>query len=233
MILKLLQTELDFEIPRETKNVLVKVSGGIDSAICLYLTCKYIKEHTDNSINVYVLTHNDWKKPYQAKFATQVVSWMIDRFPDIKFMDHAKFQIDTGMDYVEGQRLQKIDYMTNLKNNGVSIDVTIHGQNLAPPVDIQKTWIARDGDLLVGPALDDNRNEIQDPWKPEWKMYRPIINLDKQQVAELYNMFDLDDLFNLTRSCENPHPDRTNNFTTHCEDDCWWCYERKWGFGKL
>ena len=232
MRLKLSNADFEFNLPSEYKNVLVKVSGGLDSAICLYLLCKYVREENSN-INVFVLTHNDWKKPYQAKFATKVVEWMKQHFPDVNIVEHIKKQLDHGVDYIEGQSSQKISVLHDLYLQGSKIDVTISGQNLAPPLEIQQTFISKGGNVIGGPNPEDNRNEFQDPWKLEWQMYRPIINLDKQQVAELYNMFELDELFNLTRSCENSDPEVTNNFTTHCENNCWWCYERKWGFGKL
>jgi 7-cyano-7-deazaguanine synthase in queuosine biosynthesis len=48
-------------------------------------------------------------------------------------------------------------------------------------------------------------------------------------VSELYDYFDLQNtLFPLTRSCEQ----YTDDFTQHC-DNCWFCGERKWGFGRL
>jgi len=58
--------------------------------------------------------------------------------------------------------------------------------------------------------------------------YRPIINLDKKDIAELYFNLRLEkDLFPLTRSCEN-----TASQDQHC-GECFWCQERKWGFGFL
>ena len=53
--------------------------------------------------------------------------------------------------------------------------------------------------------------------------------MDKKDIARLYEEEGiLDDLFPLTRSCEN---DDTLDY--HC-GFCWWCDERKWAFnGRL
>jgi len=58
---------------------------------------------------------------------------------------------------------------------------------------------------------------------------RPMINIDKQGVCEIYSTLNVNDLFSITRSCE----DITTNFHHgHC-GDCWFCRERLWGFNKL
>ena len=62
-----------------------------------------------------------------------------------------------------------------------------------------------------------------------FKYQRPFRNHHKRHIAELYNTFNvMDDLFPLTRSCEKV----TTDFSLHC-GKCWFCKERKWGFGPL
>jgi len=57
--------------------------------------------------------------------------------------------------------------------------------------------------------------------------YMPFINEDKKNTAKLYEEFNLmETLFPLTLSCTD------SKTLDHC-DACWWCEERKWGFGKL
>jgi 7-cyano-7-deazaguanine synthase in queuosine biosynthesis len=51
----------------------------------------------------------------------------------------------------------------------------------------------------------------------------------------MYVKFDLmDTVFPLTRSCEwtSKITEVADPGTNHC-GVCWWCEERKWGFGKL
>ena len=65
------------------------------------------------------------------------------------------------------------------------------------------------------------------PW--EYWEKKPFLGMDKKDIARLYEEEGiLDDLFPLTRSCEN---DDTLDY--HC-GYCWWCDERKWAFnGRL
>jgi 7-cyano-7-deazaguanine synthase in queuosine biosynthesis len=58
--------------------------------------------------------------------------------------------------------------------------------------------------------------------------YRPLANFHKKDVADLYRQLGIEQqLFPMTRSCEN-----INSPLTHC-GQCFWCEERKWGFGYL
>ena len=54
--------------------------------------------------------------------------------------------------------------------------------------------------------------------------YQPFINHDKKRIAQLYKQYNLQDLAELTVSCEaeqSPRPCKT----------CWWCKEKYWAFG--
>lgn len=70
---------------------------------------------------------------------------------------------------------------------------------------------------------DHRRNNNID----EDNFYLPFVNKNKQTIATLYKEFNLmESLFPLTFSCV------VSNTMEHC-GACWWCEERKWGFGKL
>lgn len=57
--------------------------------------------------------------------------------------------------------------------------------------------------------------------------YLPFVNENKKTIAKLYEEFNLmESLFPLTFSCV------VSKTLDHC-NACWWCEERKWGFGKL
>lgn len=69
-------------------------------------------------------------------------------------------------------------------------------------------------------------NEIKEVYNGKW--YRPLYNINKQEVANLYEEFGvMDSLFPVTRSCES-----LTLLDGHC-GQCWWCEERLWGFGNL
>ena len=229
------QGNVEFELLDNTKLLGIRVSGGLDSAMNLFITCTYLTE-TNSNIPLFPMTTNDWKKPYQVNFATNVIAWCKEQFPNVNFLEHSTHQLEHGEDYIEGQQKHKINA---LRSKCAELEVqrenlmVVHGQNLAPPKEVTDQWLTQDGQIVGGPDPRDGRNQLQETWKPEIRQYRPLINLDKKGIHELYQHFGLlDTLFNETRSCENSDPEITNNFTTHC-GECWWCRERQWGFGKL
>ena len=152
---------------------------------------------------------------------------MKKEFSDVTIHDHETSQLEHGIDYIKGQVRDKTAILKRLHSEGKRVSITVHGQNMAPPLDVQENW------EWGGPNSDDGRDKVQNQWKLEWQMFRPIINLNKKEIAEIYKEFGLlDTLFNQTRSCENPSTEITQNFETHC-GECWWCKEREWGFGKI
>jgi len=227
-----LQENIDLDIdPKHTKRLMMKVSGGIDSALVFYMLCKSIEQYPE--IEIIPQTTNDWKKPYQVNFAKKVIEWMKNKFPTVKILDHETIQLENGTDYIKGQDAHRNSIITKYYDNGQSVDAIISGVNKKPPKHITDTFFNNDGDLQAGP--DDDRST----WKPQRikkthkEIINPLINIDKKGIAELCEKLDLTDtLFPITRSCENVHASKTNNFTTHC-GECWWCHERDWGFGRL
>lgn len=226
MIVDLSNQSIEWSFPEDYKYIVVKLSGGLDSAICFYMLCKYIKEERPD-MSVIPMTHNDWKKPYQVKWAKRIIEWMKKEFSDVTIHDHETSQLEHGIDYMKGQFRDKIAILKRLHSEGKRASITVHGQNMNPPLDVQENWEG------AGPSSSDGRDKIQNQWKLEWHMFRPIINLNKKEIAEIYKKFGLlDTLFNQTRSCESSSAEITQNFETHC-GECWWCKEREWGFGKV
>ena len=61
---------------------------------------------------------------------------------------------------------------------------------------------------------------------------RPLYLIDKRFVADIFRQFNLiNSLLPVTWSCEGTI-EASCNFTVHCEE-CWWCWERQWAFGRL
>lgn len=113
---------------------------------------------------------------------------------------------------------------------------------------LMKQYVIDDGDIAVyytgltaNPTLDDmalftdieciipdrNNLEIMSTWEHGRKVHLPFRNVNKQKIAEIYDHLGITDtLFPVTVSCTK------NTDGTHC-DNCWWCSERKWAFGRL
>ena len=103
------------------------------------------------------------------------------------------------------------------------IDCHFVGITKNPPKEIADSF-----PIQPGPADDRSAGQYRQS-VIDHKIFRPLINIDKKGVKELYEYFGvLDDLFPLTRSCEI----FTDDFSKHCEDKCWFCCERYWGFDR-
>tara|TARA_Y100000389_G_scaffold204763_1_gene259449 strand:- start:59 stop:706 length:648 start_codon:yes stop_codon:yes gene_type:complete len=213
MIVKNTQQDIIFDT-KKTK-IGMKISGGADSAIVLYMLSKYVTENNTGA-KIIPITVNHEGKDYQEQFAKQVVAHCKEVFGDI-FEQHQTARNYTPDTYASTQQ----DLVESLYENNI-IECHYVGITRDPPKDIVNTF------GLKGPADDrspgQHRQQVLDN-----RIYRPLINIDKKGVAELYDTFAvMDTLFPLTRSCE----EFTSNFSKHCETGCWFCQERYWGFGR-
>lgn len=234
------QDDIDFNIdPEHIKRIMIKLSGGIDSATVFYMLCKSVEQYPD--IEIIPQTTNDWKKPYQVNFAKKIIEWMKNEFPTIKILDHETSQLENGTNYVKGQDAHRKSVIKKYYDKSEPIDLLISGVNKKPPADVTDTFVNEKGVKQDGPP--DDRSTFRQQRKIKYlanvhsretrEEFHPLINIDKKGVAELCEQLGLiDTLYPITRSCEHRKPEKTNNFTTHC-GECWWCHERKWGFGRL
>ena len=214
MIVKNTQQNIIFDT-KKTK-IGMKISGGADSAIVLYMLSKYVTEN-DTGAKIIPITVNHEGKDYQEQFAKQVVAHCKEVFGDI-FEEHQTARNYTPDTYASTQQ----DLVESLYENNI-IEGHYVGITRNPPNE------AMDIIGWNGPADDRSPGKKLRSTKIGRTCFRPLINIDKKGIAELYNTFDvMDTLFPLTRSCE----EFTNDFSKHCETGCWFCKERYWGFGR-
>jgi 7-cyano-7-deazaguanine synthase in queuosine biosynthesis len=221
MIIPHSKQELDIRIPRDVINVGLKISGGLDSAIVGYILSKYVTEERPD-VGITPITVDQEGKAYQIQFAKNVIEYYKTVFGDIYTEHYTGFSpMPEEENYVIAQdKVTKRLYAENkiqFHFAGItanppqgSIEQRIYDQGFLEPPDRDPSK------FLKSIYVDSNR-------------CLPLINFNKQHVSELYDYFDLQNtLFPLTRSCEQ----YTDDFTQHC-NNCWFCGERKWGFGRL
>lgn len=211
------QQDIEIDLPKHYKNVGVKISGGADSAIVAYMVARYCSLERPG-LSIVPITVNHEGKAYQEQYAKSIVSYLQTEFDNVEFGEHRVGYCPEGPQYVSSQDA----LVESLYTNSV-IDCHYVGITRNPPNE------AMDIIGWNGPADDRSPGEsLRATVNGNNTSFKPLINIDKRGVAELYNTLGvMDTLFPLTRSCE----DFTDDFSEHC-GECWFCKERHWGFGR-
>jgi hypothetical protein len=220
MIITHSKHNLNIAVDSNVSRIGLKISGGADSAIVGYILSKYIAEERPDAIIV-PITVDQEGKAFQIMFAKRIIEYYKTVFGDV-FSEHETgySPIPESENYITAQETL-IDRLYKTKQ----IQFHFSGITLNPPDGALPKHIYDQG--WVDPSDRPRTGTL----KPVYQDNRclPLINFDKKDVAELYDYFGIrDTLFPLTRSCEK----YTDDFSVHC-DNCWFCAERKWGFGSL
>jgi 7-cyano-7-deazaguanine synthase in queuosine biosynthesis len=196
---------IKIDIP-ENKKIGVLLSGGMDSAILLFLMLKEIK---DNNINVNLTAYNVPNVNDNAS----VHSKRIVEFLETYFQTDINFK---SMGIGDETPLLLINKPAIELLTSGEVDVLFSGQNQFPPD--AENWQAYKSAL--------NKFVRRDPNVPETTRAKyPFIKLYKHHILEIYKQFNLLGLAKITHSC-------TTRLEGHC-GECLWCEERAWAFNKL
>lgn len=223
------QGDISIYIPGE-KKIIYKISGGADSAILLYILAKYRQEYNPklkfelcSSVNVNL--------PYQEIFAKKVIEYVNSKYPLGDFVHHVNDNRG-GEFYSVDQDALTAPLHTNTGTVQDGETVQWMGITCNPPVEEMMAHGMYNDERVFDrdPGHENNYPTQEIEYEPGvYRFNRPFMNHNKRGVAELYTTFGvLDDLFPLTRSCE----EATTDFSKHC-GTCWFCLERKWGYGVL
>lgn len=192
----------------------VVVSGGADSALLLYFLLKF----STRKLHIFTLSSLH-KVITNTKNSIDVVSKCAELTNNYNFEHHIKY-------IPENQENESLFY---LPKKLITQGYIYSGITADPPKEITDTFI-----------FPSTETHVRDPNKLRptvaGNICRPWTNIDKKKIAEIYKEYDLiDSLFPLTRSCEwtvNMIDEIPDPGSKHC-GQCWWCQERKWGFGTL
>jgi hypothetical protein len=221
---------IEIELPK-TGNILLWVSGGLDSAAGLYLIAKHIKENklkTKIIVATWKRDQNDNPRRYQNKLpkdwnvthAKKVMAWVEKK---LKLTKTQKFQhiivntpVRTGP-RIPGEEWLKIynEYEKEYKLKDTFGFVT---KNPARSIMKENGMWTKDR-----PAYRDSTKRHHNS--------KPFQNYDKKFIFRIFEEEGLmKSLYPLTRSCEG-QADVTKDFTKPCKK-CWWCKEKKWAFNR-
>lgn len=239
------------------EKMLFSVSGGLDSAALLYLSCKFFPE-----MKKYVFTGNDVWAPFDALRAQDVVQWMQSEFPN-QIFEHEVIDFDDRSPEILAEMKVLVEedpsyfdkYPWIEKETEEDSWESFLGKIAKPTINFRNTrmvmekyGIARyaaamtqnppDKDMIERGFYDlseTKRNEGREDvhvFRKNGSSYHPFARVNKKFVAGVFEEHQLmEDLYPLTGSCTGG-PRETDWFTKPC-GFCFWCHEKKWAFGEL
>jgi 7-cyano-7-deazaguanine synthase in queuosine biosynthesis len=190
----------------------ITVSGGADSAALLYILLK----NTTQPVHIYSFL-SDAKGSVVEPVAERVVAQCVELSGNSNVVHHKE--------HIAEQTPRLLATILKERIEQGEISIAYYGSTKFPPEDVINTFEEKLDEELLGSRGD---GEVRDVYMFNNYFYRPLINHSKQDVFKLYSSLGLlESLYPLTRSCENIYsPDK------HC-GKCFWCEERRWGFGYL
>lgn len=207
------------------KGLLIQVSGGLDSALLLYLTAKTIKER-NLDLEIQPLSI---EVPTKAKTLTtaRAVIAKVTELLDFKNMrPGAEFHVpvDEAVNPNKDRFFERT-VLQFIKSGEVQFEY--NGNTKNPPYEVRRHFsFDEDGREKGRDARTTIYNGIESA--------SPHAMVDKQDIISLYKRYDLlEELAPLTLSCdENMENIIKYNMSIPC-GKCWWCQERAWGFEAL
>ena len=219
------------EIPlnKDWQRIGISLSGGADSALLAY----FIMENT--SADIYFTTQiRMWKtRPWQEYVARDVVHWFRRRYQDR--IEHLTNFVPPEME--EPNTTYITDEYGKLKP-GNRIILRAHNEYVVHKYKLN-AWYAgvnlNPQEPLEGAPVDRN-TAIISPVLIHMgiPVHHPFVNVRKDWIVRRYIENNINDLFNITRSCEGEF--KNLNYTNYTPyqtvptcGTCFWCLEREWG----
>jgi hypothetical protein len=215
-------------VDKNWKRIGISLSGGADSALLAYL----VLSQTD--ADIYFTTQiRMWKtRPWQRDVAKTVVEWFCNRFNNQ--IEHIEGFIPPELEE-PASPLIKDEYGAAKPGNRIilrahnewvahtyKLDAWFSAVNKNPNIDIPGALVERNEGVLplhmVHMGVD---------------ILHPFAYTMKDEIIKQYYKNNIEDLFNITRSCEGEFENITyknytpGQFVPVC-GECFWCKEREW-----
>jgi 7-cyano-7-deazaguanine synthase in queuosine biosynthesis len=208
---------VDRYIPLDRDAIIVSLSGGLDSALLLYLTMLKISEQ--KATTKLLVTHF-YEKPITLKYATKIYRYCQSQFPEIESNFIAmEFYRDSN-----GDKNDSINsnFKTIIESRGLDAVYVFWGLTKALP-ELELPPIPEQYLDQRDPTVDPELSRQVDYTK-SISQYLPFTHINKHDIRDMYEQLELSELEESTLTCGV-----TNN-DIPCMD-CWWCDEKKLAFG--
>ena len=219
-------------------SVALSVSGGADSALLAYLVCDMAKDH---NITVHIINHvRCWKtKPWQKYDGDRVYNWLFQRFYHTTFKRHTNF-IAPELEYANLGPTLVDEYGKSVSGDNIEQRAFAEFVCYTENCDAYYNAVTRNPSSVdfVGMAERDiepsEHNRHLEIMQHMGKLVsHPFRFVEKDWVVRQYKRLGIEDLFEITRSCEGQFQDL--NYLTYTPGqhvptcgECFWCKEREW-----
>jgi hypothetical protein len=229
---------IDIPFDEKWQNIAIAMSGGADSTILAYLLCSKVAINKKFTIHV-INNIRCWKtKPWQQYDVKGVLEWLENRFNHITFKVHTNF-VPPEMEHAYGTFI--VDEY-NRKVSGDTIELRSFSEFVcySENVDAYFNGVTKNptnvnfSGLVARDIESTDKNKHLEAMIHMGKLvYHPFRFIDKKRIILQYKLLKIDNLLNLTRSCEGEFDDITYKTYTPGQyvplcGECFWCKEREW-----
>jgi hypothetical protein len=218
-------------------SIAISVSGGADSALLAHLLCCLAPDE----FTVHIISHTRmWKtRPWQQYDSLNVWNWLLKKHPNLKIFRHNNF-IAPDLEYgnigpnltdeygkqVSGDNIQQrayAEYICHREN----CDAYYNAVTRNPRQAAFNGMLERD----LEPTEENKHLEFM--IHMDKVASHPFRFTDKAWIVKQYKRLDIEDLLEITRSCEGEFTGidyKTyvrGQFVPVC-GECFWCKEREW-----
>lgn len=236
------------------ENIIINVSGGLDSAALLYLMCTNYP-----NVKKHIFTGHDPNCPFDSERARDVVDWCQNNIEGHNILTHDVIPYDDKSDAILNEVEGFVEKDPSLYDKYPWIDLGDEEESrrsflgkIAKPYYIMKLLrelLSKYNCTRYMAAMTQNppnkdMEELGFAYLAETKRnedrddvhilgvcsYHPLARVNKKFVRGVYDTHGLDDYYELTGSCTG-NPIDTKGFMEPCKK-CFWCHEKHWAFGK-
>lgn len=226
------------EIPfsKDWKNIAISLSGGADSALLAFLLCHY-----NEPITVHCISHiRMWKtRPWQKIDSENIFNWLSARFPNNKFVRHVNF-IAPELEYGNIGPTLTDEYGKMVSGDNIEIRAYAEFICYTENCDAYYNAVTRNPrnvsfqGMIERDIEPNNDNQHLRLIKHMGKYaVHPFRFIEKSWVLKQYKNHAIQDLLEITRSCEGEFKEITyENYKPYQHvptcNKCFWCLERNW-----
>jgi|TARA_R110002124_G_scaffold32066_2_gene108243 7-cyano-7-deazaguanine synthase in queuosine biosynthesis len=222
---------MDLYLNKSWKRIGISLSGGADSALLAYLICKNVTITTDIHITSQIRC---WRtRPWQEFYVDSVISWLKKEFNN-NFFVH-KNLVPPEMEE-PNTTLIKDEY--GKMKPGNRIILRSHNEFIANKYKLDAIYVGvnQNPDIDIPGQLDERNEGVLDPHFVHngVDICHPFVYTKKDWIIRQYYKNSIEDLLDLTRSCEGEFEGLDYTTYTPGQDvpecgECFWCKERQWG----